>query len=306
MRTLSLVSSVALLALSCSSAPPPRVSPSAAVGTLSTPVRVRAANLPPGSTFAFGERPAEAPPQLEALVAGLLERRGWRAEPAGGADVLVEVGRGERLDPGRSRGAAARGDDRGGGAAHQMTFNAGPGGSEGDILHREQAGSRSPGIPPPDWAYGAKSLEVQLVSASGGNWSAETWAESPRLVEEPSWLRLVLSLADSLPRASVPSPEAAAMVRLGVDFLALPGSGADGSTLVVLAGVEAGSPAEHAGWRPRDLLVEIGGQPTDQTHWRQIAAWLAAAEREPVAVELLRAGERFRTYLVPVGPRPVT
>jgi len=115
--------------------------------------------------------------------------------------------------------------------------------------------------------------------------------------------RIALALADRLPAPNVSSSERAAVDRLGTDFVTVLDT--EQRLAPVLLAVAPDSAAARADWSPRDLLLEIDGIPTSGMSWRAVARNLAAAESKAVEVELLRNGERYLTFLVPAGPRPV-
>jgi S1-C subfamily serine protease len=67
---------------------------------------------------------------------------------------------------------------------------------------------------------------------------------------------------------------------------------------VEVLGVEAGSPAAHAGLREGDLLLAFAGQALHGIDdlQRQLRTWPAG---EAAEIELVRAGERVKCRIVP-------
>jgi membrane-associated protease RseP (regulator of RpoE activity) len=146
-----------------------------------------------------------------------------------------------------------------------------------------------------------RRLAIRL-QAPDSAWAAEMHSASHAYMGPEGVLRLALSAADQLPGAAQPSRESRALTALGADFVVVDGTGSGPSA--VLIGVVPGSAAASAGWRPRDILVTIGGQPIAGAGWREIAARLGAATTAPLQVEVSRDGKPYLTYLVPSGSRP--
>jgi C-terminal processing protease CtpA/Prc len=94
-----------------------------------------------------------------------------------------------------------------------------------------------------------------------------------------------------------------AVDRLGTDFVMILDT--EQRLVPVVLAVAPGSAAARAGWAARDLLLSIDGASLAGESWGGIAERLAAAGSRPVEVELLRAGERYLTFLVPTAPRPL-
>lgn len=301
-----------ILAGGCSSSASRPVRPVDLFGSNGPPSRLAEHDLrlpPDAGTFALVARAETLPPELEPLVAALLERRGWsRVEPADPSALRVAL-------TGRFafEGETPRTPDGGSGRS-QMTFNPSSSGS-GDVLTRtsgdwiESGSTRGP-----RQRFNLLGVRLRGAEAAGPAWEVQTWihvaaplaASRPEIAafDRAATPRLVAALADRLPAAPVLSAERRALDRLGADLLVVPSAG--GETLPVVLSVAPGSAAERAGWRPRDVLVEVAGAPVSGAGWSAVARRLAVAESEPVRVELTRAGERYLTFLVP-GPalRPV-
>lgn len=254
MQRLLWLAAAALLLTSCLSTSGGHIAPARAIGAPPAPVVVHAAELPPGaSTFSLVQKAGTAAPWLEALVAALLERRGWSSARAAGADVALDV-------------------------------------SAGDWTSTRKSGLDFPtsGV--------ARQVAIRLM-ADQTSWEAEMTSFAHTYPGREGILRLALSAADELPLAASPSAESRALAALGADFVLLP---VEGETLSpVLVGVEPGSAAAGAGWRPRDVLVAVAGTPTAGAGWREVAARLGAAAATPIAVEIERDGKPYSTTLVP-------
>lgn len=286
---------LALIAiLGCSSAA--RKSPETVdlIGVGSTPFRVTedGRGLPASAaSFGLASAPVQEAEAAE-MVASLLERRGWRrAGPAEPADTRVVVESDASSSVGPSVPAA-------GGREKTARIETSISGGHAYVLGPSK-GITGGGSPP--GRAGARSLrqvsvEIRTEDSEEVLWRAVAWDHGEVPATSRSALRLAAAFADRLPAAPVPSPERRAVDRLGFDFLVF------GPDIVVLE-VAAGGVAAAAGWQPGDRLLEIEGAGVEELGWAAIAGRLAAAENEPVRVELLRAGERYLTFLVPPGPR---
>ena len=69
---------------------------------------------------------------------------------------------------------------------------------------------------------------------------------------------------------------------------------------LLLGGVMAGGPAEEAGLRKGDVIVEFGGAPILTIH-DYMGALESTRIGEPVTVVFLRGGERRTATLVPTA-----
>ncbi len=286
-------------ALGCSSAPR-GVRPVDLFGPDRPASRVSAdrPELPAGAaTFALEQAPGHGVPvEAEALVASLFERRGWRrAESTESADVRIVLGDGSVA----RRAMPSMGSSGGGQPVIRSFDGQGVSGSPGYILNRGSGGSHR--IPDSDASLRSGflhqlSLDLTLEGGFEPAWRALAWAQSSVGDYASSVDRLAGALADRIPTPEEASAERLAIDRLGFDFLML-------ATTNVILEVTPKSAAARAGWLAGDRVMEIDGASVAGLGWGRIAARLAAAELEPIRVELLRSGERYLTFLVPDGPR---
>ena len=273
-----------------------------------TAVRTDRAGAPlPASTCAIRAEADVLPPEALPLVASLLERRGWTLSPdAETAEVTFRLSDGSigGLDaPSGSVGGATPVVRGGSGPVFgdmQQGFN-----GSGDVLYRNHAGrSVSTGGAGFVRDSAVRRLEVAASMPQDDDlWSGLAWVHALRAESVDDLNDLALSFADRLPTPKHASVARATAGRLGTDYVMILGT--DRRLVPVLLGVAPGSAAARAGWQPRDVLVSIDGEPVAGRSWTQIAERLAAAESRPVEVELLRAGERYLTFLVPTTPRPL-
>ena len=248
------------------------------------------------ATFAIERaQGSSVPAEMELLVASLLERRGWRPARADEtADVVVVLEDGT-LEV--ARGPAVTGASAGSGG-RDLRF--GLASSGGDVL--QPAGGTPSGMKPaPGPTIYRHRLGVDLESTGVVAWHAWAWDDTDQDAYLASASRIVAALADVVPAPAELSPVRTALDRLGTDFLVC--RTASGALRPVVLGADRGSVVSAAGWKPRDVLVTIGGEDTANLTWSEIAAKLARAGHEPVRVELMRGNERFLTFLVPGGSR---
>jgi hypothetical protein len=244
------------------------------------------------ATFAIERGEASSvPAEMEPLVASLLERRGWRPAAAGeSADVVVvledgtlEVARGPVVTSG-SAGSGGR----------DLRF--GISSSGGDVL-QPVGGTPSGMRPAPGPTIHRHRLGVDLESAGEVAWHGLGWDDTDQDAYLASASRIVAALADVLPAPATPSAERSAIDRLGTDYLVC--LTATGALRPIVLAADRGSAVAAAGWKPRDVLVSIGGTDTANLTWSRVASLLAPAEHTPVRVELMRGNESFLTFLVP-------
>jgi len=265
----------------------------------------RAAAPLAASTCALEAAPEALPAEALPLVASLLERRGWTvtADPLA-ADATFHLSDGTlEATPGSHIPRSTIVVSHGGGPVFgdmQQGFN-----GSGDILYRNRAGRSVSGgggyIGP---AHSVRRLEVAASVASDDRaWRGLAWIDAQRGEYLDDLNDLALALADRFPAPKTASSERSAVERLGTDFVTVLDT--EQRLAPVLLAVEPGSVAARAGWSPRDVLLEIDGVSTSGMSWQTVARNLAAAESKAVEVELRRAGERYLTFLVPAGPRPV-
>ena len=69
----------------------------------------------------------------------------------------------------------------------------------------------------------------------------------------------------------------------------------------ILKTVERGSPAERSGLRPGDSLVAVAGQPLRD--WSQVVQAIRSSPAKPLALEVMRGGERTVITVVPESRR---
>jgi hypothetical protein len=305
---LALTGAALLLALGCTSAGTRSVQPGRLFTTELTAARISHGSeaLPASATtFALDSVGAAIPPEMESLVASLLERRGWSlVAPGAEADLRVTVGDGSST----SREATYRG----GGTVplqSQLQRNVGVGSygpgqpGQGDTLNRTLSHGSAGQLPVAGSTIYQHRLEVGLEAGGGAAWRGLAWDDGINQSYLASASRLAAALADRLPAPAKPSAERAAVDALGTDFLIFRSFA--GPLRPAVLSVAPGSVVARAGWQPRDVLVSIGGADTADLTWNEVAAKLGQARSEAVRVELLRAGERYLTFLVPENPQRI-
>lgn len=265
----------------------------------------RAATPLAATTCILEAAPEALPAEALPLVASLLERRGWTvtSDPLA-ADATFHLSDGTLETTTSSRTPQSTiVVGRGGGPVFgdmRQGFN-----GSGDILYRNNPGrsvSGGGGYFGPQRAI--RRLEVAAsVGTHEDAWHGLAWIDAQRGEYLDDLNDLALALADRFPAPNAASGERAAVDRLGTDFVTVLDT--EQRLVPVLLAVAPGGVAARAGWSPRDVLLEIDGVTTSGLSWQAVARHLAAAESKAVEVELRRNGERYLTFLVPAGPRPV-
>ena len=301
---LPLTGAALLLALGCSSAGTRSVRPERLFHTELTASRVshEKAVLPTdATTFAIAPAPgSNLPAEVGPLVISLLERRGWSpAEPGANADLQVTLGDGSST----SRAVAYQGGSPPPLASQMQYGLSTPSG--GDTLNRTIGGCCRATAPLPSYGSTVHQHRLAIGLEAGGAvaWHGFAWDESHDDEVLAAASRLAAALADHLPAPAKPSAERAAVDALGADYLIFRSFA--GPLRPAVLSVAPASAVARAGWQPRDVLASIGGADTADLTWNEVAARLTKARSEPVRVELLRAGERYLTFLVPEGPQHI-
>ncbi len=128
------------------------------------------------------------------------------------------------------------------------------------------------------------------VKLSGEDLGEE--AQDPRdFVARPRWQRVLIFLAGPLMNAVLAILLVAGLFMVGLDVPALQ------SIPSIIGTVEAGSPAERAGLKPGDEIVELGGKAVE--HWQEVAFAIMTSVDRPLPVVVERGDARLTLTLVP-------